>query len=292
MPLRSRGSRPRVVSDRVPPDVSHGRAGRDLPAAIGVGVALAAVIIASLVFYKALFLVVVCAAVALALWELARALTHNGTWMPTLPMWLGALGMVVGAYYGGTDVVVVVLAGTLLVSILWRMTRGQAGFVRDVSAAALCLVYVPFLASFAGLLLAPDDGVRRVITFIAVTIASDIGGFAVGVVVGRHPIAPAISPKKSWEGFVGSIALCMLVGVGAIVYLLDGDWWVGLVLGAVAAVAATLGDLAESLIKRDLGIKDMSNVLPGHGGIMDRLDSLLATVPIVWLVLRFLLPAV
>ena len=118
-----------------------------------------------------------------------------------------------------------------------------------------------------------------------VTFASDIGGYVVGSVFGKHPMAPSISPKKSWEGFAGSAVGCVVTGTLCVVLLLDGEWWVGLVLGAVAVVAASLGDLAESLIKRDLGIKDMSNILPGHGGVMDRLDSLLATVSVVWLVL-------
>jgi phosphatidate cytidylyltransferase len=200
--------------------------------------------------------------------------------------------MVFGAYYGGPDVLIVVMAGTVLTCILWRMPRGQDGFVRDVTAVVFCIVYLPFLASFVALLLAADDGVERVLTFIFVTIASDIGGYCVGVLIGRHPMAPVISPKKSWEGFAGSAVCCMAAGVACIVWLLDDEWWVGIVLGAVVVVAATLGDLAESLIKRDLGIKDMSNILPGHGGIMDRLDSLLATVSVAWLVMHFLLPAV
>jgi phosphatidate cytidylyltransferase len=271
-------------------EVKSSRAGRDLPAAISVSVVLIAVVIVSLVYVKSAFLVVVCAAVLVALWELGRAFALNGTWLPVPPMALGALGMVGGSYYGGPDVLTVVLAATVLCCLLWRMPRGQSGFVRDVSATVFCLVYVPFLASFVALLLAPHDGVKRVLTFVAVTVASDIGGYAVGVVFGRHPLAPVISPKKSWEGFAGSAVSCMAVGVACVVYLLDGDWWVGLVLGAIVVVAATLGDLVESLIKRDLGIKDMSHILPGHGGIMDRLDSLLAAVSVVYLVLHFLLP--
>ncbi len=246
----------------------------------------------SLVFVKDLFLVVVGVAILVALWELGRALARNGTEMPTIPLWAGAVSMIVGAYYGGPDVLVVALAATTLTCILWRMPRGQEGFVRDVTATIFVLVYVPFLASFVALLLRPDDGVRRVLTFIAVTAASDIGGYAVGVLFGRHPMSPEISPKKSWEGLAGSAVACIGAGVASVVWLVDGDWWVGVALGVVVVIAATLGDLAESLIKRDLGIKDMSNVLPGHGGIMDRLDSLLATVSVVWLVLHFLLPAV
>lgn len=271
---------------------SASRAGRNLPAAIAVSVALVAVIIASLVFHKPLFLVVVGAAVLVALWELGKALATKGTRLPAAPLGLGGLAMIVGAYLGGPDVLIVVLAATVLTAVLWRMPRGHDGFVRDVTASIFCLVYVPFLASFVALLLAPSDGIERVLTFVAVTIAADTGGYAVGVLVGRHPMARVISPKKTWEGFAGAAVSSMAAGVGCVVYLFDGQWWVGLVLGAIAAVAATLGDLAESLIKRDLGIKDMSNLLPGHGGLMDRLDSLLATVSVVWLVLHFLLPSV
>jgi phosphatidate cytidylyltransferase len=272
------------------PEVRKSRAGRDVPISIAVGLVLIVVIVASLAFFKDLFLIVVAVAIVIALWEMGRALAHNGTWLPLVPMAAGSVGMIVGAYYGGPDLLVVFLAATLLGSILWRMPRGQDGFVRDITATGFVLVYLPFLASFVALLLSEDDGIERVLTFIAVTIASDIGGFVAGVLFGRHPMAPVISPKKTWEGFAGSTIGCLLAGVACLAWLLDDDWWIGLVLGAVAVVAATLGDLAESLIKRDLGIKDMSNVLPGHGGIMDRLDSLLATVSVVWLILYFLVP--
>jgi phosphatidate cytidylyltransferase len=271
------------------PEVKKSRAGRDVPVSIAVAIGLILLVVVSLAFVEDLFMIVVGAAMLVALWELGRALATNGTWLPLLPMGAGSLGMVGGAYYGGPDVLIVVLAGTLLASLLWRMPRGQEGFVRDVTATGFVLLYLPFLASFVALLLAADDGLERVLTFIAVTIASDIGGFVAGVLFGKHPMAPIISPKKTWEGFVGSTIGCLLVGVACLVWLLDDEWWIGLVLGAIVVVAATLGDLAESLIKRDLGIKDMSNVLPGHGGLMDRLDSLLATVSVVWLVLHFLL---
>lgn len=271
------------------PEVRKSRAGRDVPVSILVAIVLIALIVGSLAFVQDLFLVVVGAAMLVALWELGRALSTNGTWLPMAPMAAGSLGMIAGAYYGGPDVLVVVLAATLLASMLWRMPRGQDGFVRDITATGFVLLYLPFLASFVALLLSEDDGIARVLTFIAVTIASDIGGFVAGVLFGKHPMAPVISPKKTWEGFAGSAIACLAVGVACVVWLLDASWWVGLVLGAVAVVAATLGDLVESLIKRDLGVKDMSNILPGHGGIMDRLDSLLATVSVVWLVLHFLL---
>jgi phosphatidate cytidylyltransferase len=265
------------------------RAGRDVPVSIAVAVVLIALIVVSLAIVKDLFLIVVVAAILTGLWELGRALSTADIRIPLIPLGAGAIAMIAGAFYGGPDVLIGCLAGTLLVTMLWRMVGGQDHFVRDIAASGFCLLYLPFLASFVSLLLAADDGVERVLTFIFVTIASDIGGFVAGVLFGRHPMAPVISPKKTWEGFAGSAVACLLVGVACLVWLIDDDWWIGLVLGAVAVVAATLGDLVESTIKRDLGIKDMSNLLPGHGGIMDRLDSLLATVSVVYVVLHFLL---
>ncbi len=267
------------------------RAGRDLPAAIGVGIGLGVLVIGTLVLYKASFLILVACFIAVALWELAHALATRGTSTPLAVMVLSSTGMLAGAYYGGSRVLTVVLACSALVAVLWRMPRGQDGFVRDITATIFCLVYLPFLAGFVALLLAHHHGAKQVLLFIMVTAASDIGGYAVGATWGRHPMAPAISPKKSWEGFAGSAVACAAVGILGVTLMLHGVWWVGLILGCAAVVTASLGDLGESMIKRDLGIKDMSNVLPGHGGVMDRLDSLLATVPVVWLVLTFILPA-
>jgi phosphatidate cytidylyltransferase len=121
-------------------------------------------------------------------------------------------------------------------------------------------------------------------------VLSDVGGYAFGVVFGKHPMAPSVSPKKSWEGFAGSVLTCVVGGAIAVPLLVHGPWWGGAVLGACAAVAATVGDLTESTIKRDLGIKDMSTILPGHGGAMDRLDSLLLVAPIAWALLQVLVP--
>lgn len=133
-----------------------------------------------------------------------------------------------------------------------------------------------------------NPGVQAIVAFIGVTIASDIGGYVAGVLFGKHKMAPVISPKKSWEGFAGSALFCVLAGWALVVYLLDADWWVGICLGLIAVVMATLGDLCESVVKRDLGVKDMSQIIPGHGGLMDRLDSLLATVAPIWLLLHYL----
>jgi phosphatidate cytidylyltransferase len=168
---------------------------------------------------------------------------------------------------------------------------GVADAMRDIAGGMFVALYPSFLAGFAALLLAaPDDGAKRVFVFILVTVLSDIGGYLFGVLWGRHPMAPSVSPKKSWEGFTGSVLACMVGASLAIPLALGGPWWSGLILGALVAVGATVGDLTESTIKRDLGIKDMSTILPGHGGVMDRLDSLLITAPLTWALLSVFVP--
>jgi phosphatidate cytidylyltransferase len=270
------------------PAGSPSRAGRNLPAAITSGVVLVGAVVMSLVLWKPAFIIVVCAAMVVAVWEMHKGLATRGIEIPEEPLMVGGVVMVVVAFLFGAPALVTATAVAALVSMLWLLRRGVDGYVQNASAAVFTLVYLPFLASFVALLLAEDEGVKAVITFVAVTIASDIGGYAVGVIFGKHPMAPVISPKKSWEGFAGSAVTCVLVGYLLVVHLLDGDWWVGVVLGLIAVVMATLGDLVESVVKRDLGLKDMSQIIPGHGGPMDRLDSLLATVAPIWLLLHYL----
>jgi phosphatidate cytidylyltransferase len=265
------------------------RAGRNLPAAIAVGVSLGVIIVGSLFWQKVLFVFVVLATVLVAVEEMIRALRAGGASIPRIPLLAGTTAMLMSAYFGGPMALLVALALTVLATLVWRMPAGSIGFVRDVSAGVFLIGYVPMLAGFAILLVQPDaDGPERVVTFFLVVVASDVGGYAVGTLFGKHPMAPTISPKKSWEGFTGSTLACIGAGIGSVVWLLDGNWWVGAIVGAVAVLTATAGDLGESMIKRDLGIKDMSNLLPGHGGVMDRLDSLLATAPAVWLLLHLL----
>jgi phosphatidate cytidylyltransferase len=265
-----------------------GRAGRNLPVAIASGLVLGAAIIVSLVFWKTAFMLIVAAAVVVAIWELHKGLQARDIDIPQEPLMVGGVVMVGLAYFVGTDSLVTATAVTALVTMLWLLRRGVPGYVQNATASVFTLIYVPFLGSFVALLLGEDEGVKAIITFIVVTIASDIGGYAAGVLFGKHPMAPVISPKKSWEGFAGSAVSCVVAGYLLVVFLLDGDWWVGVALGLIAVVMATLGDLCESVMKRDLGIKDMSQVIPGHGGLMDRLDSLLATVAPIWLLLHYL----
>ena len=177
-----------------------------------------------------------------------------------MPLLLGTAGMLVSAYLRGPEALVVTFGLTIVGLIVWRVADGLAGAARDLSASALVSFYPVFLGGFASLMLAAPDGRQRIVVFILVTVFSDIGGYAVGVRLGKHPMAPSLSPKKSWEGFAGSVVTCAVVGAVSLPLLLGGLWWSGALLGAVAAGAATLGDLIESSIKRDLGIKDMGVV--------------------------------
>ncbi|WP_343992586.1 phosphatidate cytidylyltransferase [Terrabacter terrae] len=276
----------------LPPEVvlekKQSRAGRNLPAAIAVGMGLGVVIVASLLIRKESFLPVVAVAVGIGIWELRAALRHAAVEAPLVPPLVGMVGVLWAAYVHGPAGLVVAWALTGLAVVLWRGTGRPEGAGRDALGGIFISTYPTFLVGFAALLLAPPDGVGRMFVFLITTVCSDVGGYAAGVLLGKHPMAPSISPKKSWEGFGGSVVLCVVAGSLTVHLLLDRSWVIGLALGVGVAVAATVGDLMESLIKRDLGIKDMSNVLPGHGGIMDRLDSLVVVAPIVWAVLTLL----
>ncbi|MDQ8707081.1 phosphatidate cytidylyltransferase [Streptomyces sp. LHD-70] len=272
---------------QVPQPPQKKRAGRDLRAAIGVGVALGAVIVASLFVVKAVFVGVIAVAVVVGLWELtSRLQERKEIRAPLVPLAVGGAAMVVAGYVRGADGAWVAMALTALAVLVWRMTEPPEGYLRDVTAGVFAAFYVPFLATFVSMMLTADDGAQRVLTFLLLTVVSDTGAYAVGWRFGKHKLAPRISPGKTREGLLGAVSFAMAAGALCMEFLIDGGtWWQGLLLGFAVAASATLGDLGESMIKRDLGIKDMGTLLPGHGGIMDRLDSLLPTAPVVWLLL-------
>jgi phosphatidate cytidylyltransferase len=273
------------VSERKP-----SRTGRNLPVAIAIGLVLGGIALITLFTVKATFLVYLGAIVALALWELRQALLERGISLPLIPLAAGCAAMFTLAYWYGAEAALAALAVTLVVLLAWRLPGGATGYLRDVTASVFTLAYVPLLGVFVPLMLSAPDGGRRVLLFIIITISSDIGGYFAGILIGRHPMAPAISPKKTWEGFAGSVVACLVAGAIALLLLLHGHVWQGLILGAAAVVAATLGDLVESMIKRDLEIKDMGTVFPGHGGALERLDSLVVVAPVAWLLLRVFVP--
>ncbi len=270
-----------------------GRAGRNLPVAIAVGAVLGGVAILTLLTVKATFLIYLAAALGIALTELAGALAKRDIRIPVIPVAAGGVAIGACMYWLGFRASLAALALTVIVIFAWRLPGGASGYVKDVTASVFTVIYLPFLASFAVAMLAPADGPRRVLTFIILTICSDIGGYAAGITLGRggrHLMAPAISPKKTWEGFAGSVLACLAGGALCLRFLLHGHVWAGLVTGAAAVFAAILGDLVESMIKRDLDIKDMGTLLPGHGGVLERLDSLLVVAPVVWLLLSVFIP--
>lgn len=259
------------------------RAGRNLFFAIGSGVIFGGVFLASILLVKEIFVALAAAIVAIALVELAAAFRVAGRRVPRVGVVLGGLVVVAGAYFWGAEGMLLGLfAGSALLT-LWRLVESLVPawetpprtLVRDVFSGLFTLVYVAFLASFAVLLIAAERGEWWVFALIVVVVSVDIGAYAAGVTLGKHKMTPRISPNKTWEGFGGAAVAAMAAGVLVSIFALQQPWWVGIILGIVVLFTATGGDLTESLIKRDLGVKDMSSWIPGHGGFLDRLDSIL-----------------
>ena len=257
---------------------------------MGVGLGLGGLAILTLFTVKATFLLYMAVVVGIALWELSRAVAVRQIRLPVPPVAAGGALALALAYWKGERPLVACFAITVMVIVAWRLAGGVDGYLRDVTTGVFALAYLPLPACFVALMLAAPDGSRRTLVLLILTVCSDVGGYVAGITIGRHLMAPAISPKKTWEGFGGSAFACMLGGAISLPLLLHGAIWQGILLGAAALVAATLGDLAESMIKRDLQIKDMGTVLPGHGGILDRIDSLLIAAPVLWLLLLVFIP--
>nr|WP_051159068.1 phosphatidate cytidylyltransferase [Tsukamurella sp. 1534] len=270
-------------------------AGRNLPAAIAVGVSLGAMIVAILVFASHLWVPLVAAAVAVATWEVVKRFRASGTNLELWPMLIGGQAIIWLCWPLGPEGVLAAFVATVLVATVWRLLGHQStaephSFTRDISTTVFVLAWIPLFASFGAMLVLPEDrGPQRVAALIILVVCSDVGGYASGVLFGKHPMVPAISPKKSWEGFAGSMVAGAIGAVLVLKFLLDVNPVWGLLLGPVVVITATLGDLLESQVKRDLGIKDMGTLLPGHGGIMDRLDSLLPSAVVVWAALTALM---
>lgn len=276
-----------------PPQKKASRAGRNLPAAIAVGAALGFSLIAILLFAPLVWVPVVAAAVVVATHEVVRRLREGGFSIPLVPLLVGGQAMVWLTWPFGTAGALGAFGGTVVVCMIWRLVSGGLSdaphnYLRDVSTTVFVAAWVPLFASFGVLLIYPEDGAGRVFCLMLVVVASDVGGYAAGVLFGKHPMAPAISPKKSWEGLAGSMVLGVATSVVAVEFLTDMPGWVGVPLGLMLVLTGTLGDLVESQVKRDLGIKDMGTLLPGHGGLMDRLDSVLPSAVVTWIVLSLL----
>ena len=266
---------------------ASGKAGRNLFAAIGVGLFLGVgLVLLPVIYAPAIFSIIVSIAMVISVFELRGATANRGISLVAVPAAIGAAAMPQAAYWFGAVPMLAVFAVTVLVILGYRLLTGVEGYLLDVSVSIFAVAYTGLMASFISLMMTSSHGAQRVITVIVLTVASDIGGYAAGVLTGRHPMAPSISPKKSWEGFAGSLILQSIVGIGLFVWMWHAPWWQGLLTGLIMTITATAGDLIESAIKRDLGVKDMSHLLPGHGGLLDRLDSVLPNAFTGWLLLR------
>jgi phosphatidate cytidylyltransferase len=270
------------------------KAGRNLPAATVVGLAMLFAVLGGLLFLPLGFVAVTTTFAIFGVWEIFRALEANGTRMPIVPVMTGTVAMPFVAYFGGLESLLFAMLLSCVAVLLWRSVESAAGSANSIFAGVFTLGWVPFFISFAALPLHAAGGVTtlglwpgatvpqgawQVAVMLLLVVSNDTFGYVVGASLGKHPMAPKISPKKSWEGFAGSIAGAMLIGVLASIFLLGKPWWVGAVLAVGVVAASTAGDLAESMVKRELGIKDMSSILPGHGGVMDRLDSIVFACP-------------
>ncbi|MGU3433494.1 phosphatidate cytidylyltransferase [Actinomycetes bacterium M1A6_2h] len=285
-----------MTSDSPAPDApapKTSRAGRDLPAAIAVGGTLGVMLIVVLTFVPTVFIAVAAVAVAIATWEVAKRLREGGIEVPRIPLIVGGQAVMWFAWPYGPMGAITAFTATVLVLMVWRL-MGQGlsatpqNFLRDTAIAVFVLAWLPLLGAFATMLTLEDNGGFRVLVLMIAVVCSDVGGYTAGVLFGRHPMAPAISPKKSWEGLGGSLLFCIVGCLCTVTFMLHANPLIGVLLGVLVVFSSTLGDLIESQVKRDLGIKDMGTLLPGHGGIMDRLDSVLPSVFVCWLVLTAL----
>ena len=276
----------RATNDRI-----NARTGRPLFIAIGVGVGLGALLLLSLLIVKWLFVIFAAALIVVAAFEFATALRVAGRDVPRTPVVLTALAVVPASFFEiDPSIGLTKEAGHLIVSVLgvvliavWRLVEAAfpsrrasaSAVIRDIGAGAFIVLYVIFLPSFFVLLTAHEGGQWWTLAALIVVVSVDTGAYATGVSFGKHPMVPSISPKKTWEGFAGSVLAATLAAVLLAIFMLQQPWWVGVILSLTLVLTATVGDLTESLIKRDLGTKDMSSWLPGHGGLLDRLDSAL-----------------
>lgn len=275
------------------PAPKSSRAGRNLPAAIAVGSFLGFGLIAILLFAPYVWIGVVAIAIAVATHEVVSRLRDGGYVIPIVPLLVGGQATIWLTWPFGAAGALGGFGGTVLVCFIWRLlaqglTDAPTNYLRDVAVTVFLAAWIPLFGAFGVLLIYPDDGWARVLCMLLAVVFSDIGGYVAGVLFGKHAMVPAISPKKSWEGFAGSLFFGTTASVLAVVFLLEQPAWVGIPLGIFLVITGTLGDLVESQVKRDLGIKDMSTLLPGHGGLMDRIDSILPSAAATWIVLAVL----
>ena len=259
------------------------RAGRKLLPSIAVSVTLIVLVWFTLAYHRELFAVLIGLAVILGIREITKAFAAAETYLSLPALIIATLVLTAATWRGSLAGLAIATAFCLPILLVDLLRRGPDGFIKSATATTLVLIYLPFLAGFIILLARPFDGFSRVMTFVVLISCNDTFGYLVGVLIGRHPLVPKISPKKTWEGLAGSLVFTILGGALSFHYVMHEHWYVGAIVGLVVVFTATSGDLIESAMKRDLSLKDMGTMLPGHGGILDRLDSALLSGPAVWL---------
>ncbi|MDR0488989.1 MAG: phosphatidate cytidylyltransferase [Propionibacteriaceae bacterium] len=279
-------------------DEVNKRAGRDIFLAVFAAFVLLGVAAVCLIWLPWALVLVVTVAVCGAQIEMGKIFETRGVKILSIPLLTGSalftLAVYASALYPIIPVEVLLwIAGlTVVVVLVVRLSGPIDGYLADVAHSLFLFCYPCLLAAGMVLMLAEDQGVAFVASFLLIITAADTGGYVMGLAIGKHPIAPRISPKKSWEGLVGSLILASAAGLIMTIFLIGSSWWKGIIVGIVLAIVGFLGDLVESVIKRDLGIKDMGTLIPGHGGIMDRVDSYILTALPAWLIMIWLFPSV
>ena len=268
------------------------RAGRDLPAAIGVGLVLLGIAAVGIVWFPILLAIFIAVLVPLGIWELAQVAKTGNIHLALTPGWVAGLGIPAAAWFGGVDAMVFALFGSMLLTVFWTAVGEPDRPAASMATTLLAILWLPFFLSFGITLLQETEGSVLSLTTVLATVASDTFGYLIGATLGRHRMAPKVSPKKSWEGFFGSLSGAVVISVLLTHFFLDYDWWVGIIIGTVIMLAATAGDFAASMVKRDFGVKDMGTTLPGHGGVMDRLDSVAFAIPVGYTLFVVALPLI
>jgi len=267
-------------------DAINKKAGRKLLPSIGVGLSLIGLVWFALSYQREIFAIVVAVAVVLGVREIVRAFAAHSNTVSFNALALASIGLSYAAWNGGVAGLAIATAIAFPLLLIRALIQGPEGFVAKATGTTFALLYLPFLAGFLILLAIPSTGFQRVMTFMVLVGCNDTFGYIVGVLFGKHPLVPTISPKKTWEGLAGSTVFTVLGGCLAFKYIMDMHWWIGIIVGLMIVFTATCGDLIESAMKRDMSLKDMGSLLPGHGGMLDRLDSVVLSAPAMWLALE------
>lgn len=262
------------------------RAGRKLIPSILVSLIILSAVFGLLHIHPILFAILIWVAVILAMRELTQAYRSGGIDLPDLPLQLAASAILIATWFGNLTGLAVATGLVIPNLMVYLLILKATDYVKRSTAAVFATFYIPFLAGFILLLAHRSDAESRILTLVVLVSCNDTFAYISGVLFGKHSLAPHISPKKTWEGLIGSV-VATTIGASLIFHFsLHRNWWLGALIGLMAVVTASAGDLIESAVKRDLSIKDMGAMLPGHGGILDRIDSVLFTAPAVWFVLE------